>query len=379
MKLSIPFPLLVTIDDVGWWLGQDGSADGQPFRTGMSRNHVPEDYTAVIALGKALNMKIPAGFILCEWDDGGLLRDLPSATWMGENWINPFPDSEIKEKTAEIIRQGNRYLEVAIHGLGHEFWDKGRMQRSEFHDQQGRMRSETVVRKHLEYFFRLMELLSLAEAPRLFIPPALNHCFGAGEEGFQAIARSFGIKYVTLVFSRARCCIPPQFEGIGWEEEIMLLDRGISDTKWNQVAQEATFTFKYPILPLHWANILHPDPSRNMEVIQNWISFLQTQVKEKKRVFSSDIASCVTQYLNATQSRIVIDQGKFIVMLDWVNMVPRTSLADELFFAVSVPKGEHLIIHGAEKKTPLTRNEEQFIKLAMPKENRIIFEFSKVG
>ncbi len=82
MRLSIPMPLLVTIDDTGWWLGQDGSAKGQPFRTGMPRVHGPGDYTALIALGRSLDMKIPAGFVLCEWDRTQLLREVPSATWM---------------------------------------------------------------------------------------------------------------------------------------------------------------------------------------------------------------------------------------------------------------------------------------------------------
>jgi len=375
MHVSIPFPLLVTVDDVGWWLGQDGSAAGQPFRTGMPRKHVPEDYAAIIVLGKALNMKIPAGFILCEWDDAGLLRDVPSATWLGEDWVSPFADREVVESTAEIIRDGNRYLEVAIHGLAHEFWEQGIMQRSEFHDQQGRMRSEGVVRKHLEYFFKLLDRFSLADTPRLFIPPALHHSFGEEERGFQAIARSFGLQYVTLVFSRAHCCIPPQFDGLGWEEGIMLLDRGIYEIKWNQVAPEPVFNFEHPILPLHWANILHPNPDRNMEVIQKWISFLMAQAKEKHRVFSRDIASCMTQYLHATQSRIVVEQGKCTVTLDWINRVPRNSLADELFFAVSVPKGCHLMIQGAARRASRSSNEEQFIKLSLPDEDRITFEF----
>lgn len=375
MQITIPQPLLVTLDDAGWWLGRDGSADNQPFRTGMPRQHVPEDYEALIALGKGLNMRIPAGFILGEWDETGLLQDVPSATWMGKNWASPFLDKALKEKTAEIIRQGNAYLELAVHGLCHEFWDQGKMQRTEFHDNQGNMRRKSVVRQHLEYFFRLMETFNLAGSPRLFIPPALNHCFGEGKNGFQAIANEFGLQYIALVFSRARCVTQPQFEGFGWEENILLLDRGITGILWNQVAQTPQFLFDYPILPLHWANILHADPARNMEVINSWLTFLQQEGGTRDIVFAKDIAGCITQYLHATQSRIHIERNKCIVHLDWLKNVPRQNLADELFFTINLPEKNNITIHGARQKKPLTPHEAQFITLDLPNEDSIIFEF----
>jgi hypothetical protein len=46
----------------------------------MSRDHAPEDYTALAQLGKKLHTKIPAGFVLCEWDKFNILRKLPSSS-----------------------------------------------------------------------------------------------------------------------------------------------------------------------------------------------------------------------------------------------------------------------------------------------------------
>jgi hypothetical protein len=80
IQLTIPMPLQVIVDDVGWWSGKDGSHINQPFRTGMSRDHAPEDYTALAQLGKKLHTKIPAGFVLCEWDKFNILRELPSSS-----------------------------------------------------------------------------------------------------------------------------------------------------------------------------------------------------------------------------------------------------------------------------------------------------------
>ena len=41
LKVFIPMPLQVVIDDVGWWSGEDGSTRQEPYRTGINRNHVP--------------------------------------------------------------------------------------------------------------------------------------------------------------------------------------------------------------------------------------------------------------------------------------------------------------------------------------------------
>ena len=375
MPLSIPMPLLITIDDAGWWLGQDGSALGQPFRTGMPRAHCPEDYTVLIALGQALDMKIPAGFVLCEWDRTRLLRGLPSATWMAEQWRSPFTDQETKEKTAQIIQKGRDYLEVALHGVGHEFLDQGQMLRSEFHDPQGRMRPRDLVKKHLEYFFRLMEAFDLAQAPRVFIPPALHHGFGKGAKGFQAVVRSFGIQYIPLVFSRADCRMSPQFKGLGWEEEVLLMERGVSQTRWHQVAAVPEFSFNSPILALHWTNILHPDPDKNMDVIHAWSDFIKAGTRENQVVLSRDISACLTQYLNATQSRVQATPKKIVVSLDWIGKVPAKALADTLFFSLNLPRGAALRLSGAEQKEPRNQNEAGFIKTGMPRAGKIIFEY----
>jgi hypothetical protein len=377
MPLSIPMPLLVTIDDAGWWLGQDESAIGRPFRTGMPRDHCPEDYTALVALGRSLDMKIPAGFVLCEWDRTRLLREVPSATWMGEQWQSPFTDPAAMEKAAQIIRNGRDHLEVAVHGVGHEFWDRGQMFRSEFHNTQGEMRPRDLVNKHLEYFFKLLGSLGLTRDPRLFIPPALHHGFGQGTKGFQAIARAFDLQYISLVFSRADCSLAPQLPGVGWEEGVLLMERGISQTKWHQVAAPPKFNFNSPILALHWANILHPDPGRNMTVIHAWSDFIKEGAKRNKVMLAKDFPACLTQYLNATQSRIDVGERKIIVSLDWIQKVPSKALTDTLFFFLNLPRGPQLQLSGAERKKPRNGNEAMFIKTGLPSGGKIVFEYSR--
>lgn len=69
----LPLPLQIVIDDVGWWSGKDDSANNGPFRSGINRNHVPADYTALAELGKQLNPKPLSSYIELKNSDGGIM------------------------------------------------------------------------------------------------------------------------------------------------------------------------------------------------------------------------------------------------------------------------------------------------------------------
>lgn len=249
MDITIPQPFLVTVDDVGWWNGWNGSAQNQPFRTGMGRRHVPGDYQALVALARRLSMRIPAGLVLCEWDQTGLLKQLPSATWMGSRWQAPPGDRAQREAAASILNRSRPFIEPALHGIGHEFWINGRMDRSEFHTAEGRMRHPDEIKQHLEYFFLLLQQNHLDTDVNIFIPPALNHSFGNGKSGFQNLASAFGIQYISLVFDRTRCHAPPQFKDVGWENRVVLMDRGPSPIDWHRTAASPLSTRTSPFSP----------------------------------------------------------------------------------------------------------------------------------
>ncbi len=275
MHLTIPMPLQIIVDDVGWWSGEDGSQYNQPYRTGIGRDHQPEDYLALAALGKELGMRILAGFVLCEWDKTNLLKKLPSATWMGGDWDNAGIRSEDKERAAEIIRNERAAIEIGLHGIGHEFWVDGRMERAEFHNNDCEMRDSDEIRRHLDFFFQLMEQYHLAPPPSTFIPPALKHSFGNGEEGFQKLLSEFGISSVTTRFDKARQFSRPLHPHITWESKVLLVDRGQAACAWNDIACEPVFAFDRPFLTLHWANILHQDPRKNLDIVRKWADFLR--------------------------------------------------------------------------------------------------------
>ena len=137
---AFPMPIQVVIDDVGWWNGHNGSQQQEPFRTGIARNHVPEDYQAIVDLGRALGIRPQAATILCEWDRKNILRKVPTATWMGANWDNSKWVGLWMDKAADIIRGNRAHYELTMHGVGHEYWTDGKFTRAEWADHDGNMR-----------------------------------------------------------------------------------------------------------------------------------------------------------------------------------------------------------------------------------------------
>jgi hypothetical protein len=294
-EIHLPRPLFVVVEDVGWWKGEDGSSRNEPYRNSFCRNHCLEDYKALLRLAKHLRMRIALGMVLGEWDRTDFLRDIPGATWMGANWDNSANRGRQLDQAAAFLRDNSSFLEIALHGLCHEFWRNGRMERSEFHDSDCRMRSPLVVRSHLQAFGTLLEQNDLGAYPRLFIPPGLFHSFGNGDESMQAILHDFGVDLVTTRFSRARQYAPPHHSTLTWENGVGLLERGMSPVAWDVASAIPVWNNPGPIMALHWGNLLHLDPLRNGEVVDGWVRMLQQETAGPDRIPSGDAANCWRQ------------------------------------------------------------------------------------
>ncbi len=294
--VTVPLPLLVVVEDVGWWQGQDGSSINEPFRSGMDRYHCLEDYQALLLLAKRLQMRIQLSMVLCEWDRSNLLRHVPTATWMAEEWRNPHRREDTLEEAADFLRTNSDHLEIGLHGVGHEFWKNKKMERSEFHDPDNIMRPPDLIRQHLDAFGAIMAENSLGPFPQAFVPPALQHSFGNGAQSFQAILRDYGVTCVTTIFSRARQYAPPVHEKITWESDVLLIERHQAPVSWHIQAATPTLSHAGPVVSLHWKNLLHHNPHRNEEVIAPWGEFLSACCRDFNRMAAPDTTTCWSQF-----------------------------------------------------------------------------------
>lgn len=293
--ISIPMPLYLQIEDVGWWQGQDGSPVQQPFRNGFCRRHCLEDYQSLSRLARKLSMRLAIGMVIGEWDRSDHLKRVPGATWMGDNWNNSINRGPLLDRVAAFLNEHHEYLEIALHGLCHEFWLDGVMQRSEFHTEAGIMRPPAIIHDHLQAFMHLLTENHIRAHPRLFIPPALNHSFGNCRDSMQAILKEYGIEYVITKFSRARQYSPPIHPKITWEEEVVLLDRGDAPVPWHETGARVPGHIPTTVVPLHWSNLLHPDPAGNKDIVDHWAEELKSRADKMDCILAADVSSCFRQ------------------------------------------------------------------------------------
>ncbi|KAB2892325.1 MAG: hypothetical protein F9K32_01060 [Desulfobulbaceae bacterium] len=320
--VALPMPLLLVVEDVGWWQGEDGSGRNQPYRNGFCRRHCLADYHALVSLSGMLSMRIVIAMVLGEWDRSNLLREVVGATWMGTAWDNRANQGPWLDEAADYLLGHQRQLEIAVHGLCHEFWQDGRMQRSEFHDDGGRMRPREIVASHLEAFGAILRANGFMDFPRLFVPPALRHSFGNGEDSIQALLKGFGIDYVTTRFARARQYTPPVHEMLTWESGVAILERGVSPVSWRDMATTPGELPATPVVALHWGNLLHADPQRNGEIVDRWAEKILNATTGIERIAAADAADCWRQTAALYLADIRSDAASIFINLRQLPPLP---------------------------------------------------------
>jgi len=335
MQIHIPMPLQLVIDDVGWWCGADGSAIGEPYRTGIERDHVPADYEAIASLGRELNIRPQAAMILCEWDRENVLQKVPTATWMGESWDNSKWVGPWLDEAAAVFRDQAEHIEFTLHGVGHEYWDEQGMTRAEWHDSEGRLRPKDQIRAHLDAFAEIMEQNDLGPFPESFVPCAFLHRFGLGEDGLIPILKEYGVKYMSTPWSTMASEREPEEQWFGVECGMMNVDRGGNGVSWRDLDTVPEADMPGPICGIHWPNLLHSDPDRNEEAVERWEALLGEYDERPDRVLSRDTAECWTQlaYHSCTELRVQESEARLdFTGLDACELV---SLRDEFSLKVT--------------------------------------------
>lgn len=295
-QISIPLAIQVVIDDAGWWTGTSSREENGPWRSDIHRNHHPLDYVAIVELGKQLGMRPQASFILCDWDLTDRLRALPDATHLGASWTNPWKSSPLLREAASIIRNESRYIEVGLHGIGHEYWGNGGvLERAEWHDVHGNMRPRESVLAHLRAFAAILEENDLGPFPESFVATAHQHHFGAGEDGMASILEQFGVKYHSLPFDGMPRSKEPEGEHFGFDGSLIAVNRGLDIYLWNELDPAVSGEINGPICGMHWPNLLHSDPQRNGEVVRRWVNLLEPYQRRFDTMLAADTAEGFSQ------------------------------------------------------------------------------------
>ena len=313
LSVSIPMPIQIVIDDVGWWSGEDGNKRQEPYRTGISRNHVPADYRAIVDLGIKLGVRPQAATILCEWDRENILRNVPTSTWMRGKWDNSKWVGPWLDEAADIIRNNQNHYELTMHGVGHEYWQDENMTRAEWTDSSGQMRPLDQVELHLDYFEKLLDQNQLGSFPTSFVPTAFLHGFGLTAEhkiSMAGVIKKRGINYINTPFYNMYNAEGAQFGLFGIDSGVITVDRGEDLLDWDVFGVKPSGVLTGPTCGLHWPNLLHEDPSRNSEIVDAWVKLLKPYNDKPETLLAKNSSSFRNQLVHHVCTKVQIREDK---------------------------------------------------------------------
>jgi len=364
MKVAIPIALQLAIDDAGWWSGKDGREYGEPARTGIQRDHVPEDYEAIAMLGKKLAMKPQMAMCLCEWDKENILRDLPDSTWMGKEWDNSRWVGPWLEKAADIIRSNAAHLEFTMHGIGHCYWNKEKkMEVLEWFDQlKMSSRPKNELDAHIEFYFRIIEQHNFGSINlETFVAPGSLYGFGDDDDGQTMALKQHGIKYISTDFSNMKQNRPVDDDFFGIDHGIMIVDRKGNYVPWPAIDCDPLEPIgTKPILGLHWPNILNSDFHRNEEIVDRWVALLKKHNDNLNTMLAADTQMCWTQLAYNRGTDIHIDDRT--ISLDFSRLIELSPqfLSDCFIMKIESEKAIRIVSRDAEIVSLSKSNEELY-------------------
>ncbi len=318
VSVNIPLPIQVVIDDVGWRNGIDGSNYQHPFRTGIIRNHVISDYQAIIDLGKALEIKPQAAMVLCEWDKENILRSVPHSTWMDQEWDNSKMVGPWIEEAADLINSNRNHFEIAIHGVGHEWWDNGILSRAEWADENGIMRPKDDIERHLDAFSEIMRQNNLGDFPTSFVPTNFAHCFGVSggnDLSMAEILSKRGFTNINTHYGYLRHKERSQFNYFGIDSGVLTVERKEDRLQWNIISKKPEGEIIGPTCGMHWPNLLHENPERNTEIVDAWIKYLEPYQDHPDKILAKNSLTFQQQLVHREFTKV--DVGENTIHLDF--------------------------------------------------------------
>jgi hypothetical protein len=210
---------------------------------------------------------------------------------MGEDWDNSKWIGPWLEEATDIINGNKEYFEITMHGLGHEWWTNGVFTRAEWADKNGVMRPKDDLEKHIDAFAEIMRQNNLGELPTSFVPTAFNHGFGitpGNEESIAGILNKRGFIYINTTFYNMLNKENVQHDIFGVDSSIMTVDRGSDILDWDVIGVKPEGEINGTTCGMHWPNLLHENPERNLEIVEAWIKLLAPYNEKQETILAKN-------------------------------------------------------------------------------------------
>jgi hypothetical protein len=352
--VTVPSPLTVGIDDLGWKQGWSSDVAMDPLKP----HHIDgpenrwmglEDYKTIVDIASRVNSRLLCLFIMSEFDRENICADFPCTTEQGEHWDNSALVSDNNFIIMDYIKSNAAFIEFGLHGVRHNHWKEGNKMGEFAMDNFNRNpHPVSEMQEHLHCFEKLIEQYGIS-FPKSFVPP--RHCYyhnPADSMDTGGILAEWGIKYVSWGH---------KFWGRNYDQNalnpmnncmlnhgVLVLERDQAVTWRNSlgIAPDSISTdFYYECT--HWHNYIAADPKDNHIIADKWIKWFNQIKDAPDRYLPKNTAQLYSQALYLEYSKITIDGNVVSIdnteMPDWAYHL---GFIGNLEIKCSLDEGEHV-------------------------------------
>ncbi len=356
-KMIFPRAFAFAVDDLGWNIGNDdGDIDGVgPYRIGVGRKMHLADYQGIVEVGNAIGVRIQCLFVLSEMDRKNILRKYPTATWQGEKWDNSKNICDEQVTIMEFVKENAAYMEFGLHGVGHEFWEDGKLNRAEWYDMEAnKSRTEQINNEHLQAFREIMAQYGWTKEagqsfPESFVPCAYAYFWNpSGKWSTGSVMAKAGVKYVNTLFDEIRELNPPKEpNGGGFDKGVLVINRINYGNEWYKLDALPTVPIEEhetDIIETHWANWLAQDDFLRQEVTDRFKAYYRMVNETTHRYVAKNTEQLYAQWLYKKYAKIT-EPSAGLVLIDNTAMPDEAyenNILGTLVLKIKLKEGQHL-------------------------------------
>jgi len=341
-RILFPRAFAFAVDDLGW---SDGTNDSKndppgPVRAGVKRKFDLNDYKHIVAVAKAVGVRVQCLFILSEMDRENVLAKYPTTTHLRSNWDNSANVNDAQIEIINYVLKQSAHMEFGFHGTGHEYWaDDGIQRRAEWYNLTDKESwPEESLRGHIQAFKEIMAQYGLTPEnghsfPESFVPCAYGYFWNPeGAYSLGKLLAEAGVKYANTDFGQIPECSPPrEVNGGGFDNGTHVINRlnyGNHYHNLNSLPVVPVDMQYTDIIESHWPNWLAADDFLQEEVTNQWINYYQQIQQSANRYIAKNTEQLHSQWLY-NKYTIVAEKQPGIVAIDNTKM-PDEAYANDM-------------------------------------------------
>jgi hypothetical protein len=319
--------------------------------------------------------RLPAKFVLSEFDRENVLAGYPSTNEQGASWDNSALVSPDDFLYMNYVKDNSAWIELGFHGVRHEYWDwvtrRGKMWRWEFFDRLNKQPwpYDDLV-GHLQAFQKILQQYNIESFPKSYTPPGNGYHYSPrGEPDSGTLFGSFGVKFAMCNIQATREFGTPQsvidaggviHHGVLWIQEAGIAQ----DPNWPAYNAIGAVPPSHPPdgIPLtHWPNWWAQNPADNLTVGDKFIAWFDVVKQQPDWYVPKNIAQYFAQWLYRKYA--TLSEQADALTIDNTAMPDEAythDLVGNLLIKFPLAEGEHLAQVAIDNGAEVTGYYEEF-------------------